>query len=89
MITVVWNIIESDNSVVTTKENLKFPIDVEKTWKGTKIRGHDIAEFIANDVWADEDGLVIKKLRIETPEEYAGTYEVVADFEPTFTAKKV
>ena len=61
---------------------------VKKHWKGGAIRGYDIAEMIAEEMWS-VNGEVLDQVNISAPKDYAGTYKVVADFVPTFSAKKV
>lgn len=65
-----------------------YHLDEAKSWKASLIRGHDIAELIAQELWETEV-LSVGALRITAPEKYAGHYEVTTKFEPNFTAKQL
>jgi hypothetical protein len=64
-----------------------FALDETKSWKGKLVRGHDIAEMIAQEFWETE-AIALRKLHIIGPVPYAGIYEVTPVFEPIFSAKR-
>jgi hypothetical protein len=64
-----------------------FNLAESKSWKGKMIRGHDIAEMIADEVWETE-AIALRRLHIIGPSPYTGTYDVTPVFEPTFSAKR-
>lgn len=65
-----------------------FLYDESESWKATKIRGHDIAEMIAQELY-DTEALTVPSIRIASPVQFAGDYEIKTAFEPTFTAKRI
>jgi hypothetical protein len=65
-----------------------FNLDESKSWKGALIRGHDIAEMIAQEIW-DTEAMTISKLHIVAPKPFMGAYEVTPVFEPSFSAKRM
>jgi hypothetical protein len=68
--------------------NQIFLLDNKKTWKGKMIRGYDIAEMISHEVW-ETTSETLPRLHITSPANYRGTYEIQAEFEPIFSAKRV
>ena len=62
-----------------------FRFDESKAWKGSAVRGHDIAESIAESCWK-ADKTFVTELRITEPAEYRGEYAVWC--EPIFLAKQ-
>lgn len=78
-----------DRTAETTEtiENI-FVLDEKKSWKGKSLRGHDIAEMIADTVW-DHEHYELDTIRIVAPATYAGVYRLSVKFEPTFMAKRV
>lgn len=65
-----------------------FALDETKSWKGALIRGHDIAEMIAYEVYAAE-ALTLRKVYILQPPPFVGEYDITPVFQPEFTAKLV
>lgn len=82
MTKIIWRLDLPDANVST------FNLEETKSWKGKLIRGHDIAEMIAEDVWKSE-AMPVQKLHILEPRPYAGVYEIAHVLEPIFFAKKV
>jgi hypothetical protein len=64
-----------------------FVLDVTKSWKGVAITGRDVAEMIAEDYWSAE-AIAIRAVTITGPKTYAGDYQIVVVWEPTFKATK-
>jgi hypothetical protein len=64
-----------------------FALEEAKSWKGNLIRGHDIAEMIAQEFWETES-IALRKLHITAPVPYSGIYDVTPVFEPIFSAKR-
>lgn len=75
------------------EEQQTFVLDSRKTWKGKLIRGYDVAEMIADDIWTQSAVMGFNKypttIHITSPAAFAGVYEIEAKFEPTFSAKRV
>lgn len=75
------------------EEDHVFVLDSRKSWKGKLIRGHDVAEMIADDIWSKSAMMGFNKypttIHITAPAAFAGVYEIQAKFEPTFSAKRV
>ena len=65
-----------------------FQFDPAKSWKGQLVRGYDIAEVIAYELWETE-AMTVGKIHITAPEKFVGTYEIQTKFEPSFSAKRV
>jgi hypothetical protein len=65
-----------------------FMFDEKRTWKRDVVRGYDIAELIAEDIWRSKSETV-EKLHILSPATYAGLFDIRAELEPTFYAKRV
>lgn len=73
------------NDVATKPTHQTFVLDDNKSWKGKLIRGYDVAEMIAQDIWETES-IAVRKLHIISPATFAGVYDVKPEFAPSFTA---
>lgn len=62
--------------------------DAKKHWKAAALRGYDIAEMIAQEIW-DSEALTIKTLFITEPAEYRGEYGIATKFIPEFTVAQL
>lgn len=83
MITIRWRLRLTDDS-----PSRIFKMDETKSWKKNLVKGHDIAEVIAQDLW-DNEAMTVGKVFIIDPEPYRGEYTIATRFTPEFEANKV
>lgn len=83
MITIRWRLRLTDDSPSRT-----FKMDETKSWKKELVKGHDIAEVIAQDLWETE-AMTVGNMFITDPESYRGEYTILTKFVPEFAANKV
>jgi hypothetical protein len=88
MISVQWVAESTDVLTRDAEKTIRtrtFRFDEKKSWKRDAVRGHDIAEMIAESIWKQHQ-VVLTKISITAPEEYRGEYLIWN--EPIFLAKR-
>lgn len=85
MIKITWKTTED---ITGFEGENAYQLHEKKSWKGNLIRGYDVAEMIAEDIWTVTEN-VVTEIEILSPAAYAGRYTIKAKMEPTFSAKRV